>query len=772
MPRSSMGHRPISPPLVDSPVSDDATFSFIVPSIPRFTKPSALVSAQDVQQSSQASTPEGNTFGVGSPYSPSSIGSNQPRAHMTSHPLFAESPDGGNHLPSVTPSPNEAPSLPGRSLSTSDYFLPHPYVPSPNFPCHDFSVSVPQEVALFSRTSALHMHRRSGSSTTDRRLSEPILALTSPFLMAIDTSATRLAGVFSAHPDLNEGPNPFKSPPPVGSDGSWALSVALGPDSDGDDQDVFTSFPGGHGGRSTGAARNALAARLSNLSAGEPPHAPSYTPGRVSGFVPPQDDSASTVVPASSTLSGGQPHVPTSSLSYPRVPLASSAADPSLSPGEGIPDTSRTYSFVPLPGNNVKKRPRRRYDEIERLYKCSFILPSVCHHHFASASMSLTDRRAWQLVKNVPRHTGRSITSTPISRCRGMARSVVQMVSPYLDRYLRSTNMSRLVEFKELRKQWRKAKKDAETLGMGASPERSMYGGPAPSDPRRVPRPALGLQIPSSYDPSAPSPAGVGPYTPITPTHPYGVSADTAQVVYPQSTIPTGLGFAVPNVPSSSLVPSGSYDTSSHHDPGHRSPVIEGSSAWSSPLSSRYSLGRYSQVARLSGQQRSLSDYTRHQPLEEPAPAGQQDYGQQIAAAYASASQYTGSYGVYSPSMPASTSAQRYPTSSGVAPTETYLPSNYFLGSQPAPSDTQESSPTQEELSHYAARSTLLTPLPGYQPPPPEPNLPEAVSTTAYASAVPRTAGLSAVPALMHGAWREASDSSGDVVAHQARRHP
>lgn len=32
--------------------------------------------------------------------------------------------------------------------------------------------------------------------------------------------------------------------------------------------------------------------------------------------------------------------------------------------------SSKTYSFVALPGNTVKKRPRRRYDEIERLYQC------------------------------------------------------------------------------------------------------------------------------------------------------------------------------------------------------------------------------------------------------------------------------------------------------------------------------------------------------------------------------------------------------------------
>ena len=41
------------------------------------------------------------------------------------------------------------------------------------------------------------------------------------------------------------------------------------------------------------------------------------------------------------------------------------AAPPDLS-------VSKTYSFVSLPGNAVRKRPRRRYDEIERLYHCSW----------------------------------------------------------------------------------------------------------------------------------------------------------------------------------------------------------------------------------------------------------------------------------------------------------------------------------------------------------------------------------------------------------------
>ncbi|KAF9560938.1 hypothetical protein BGW38_009026, partial [Lunasporangiospora selenospora] len=39
--------------------------------------------------------------------------------------------------------------------------------------------------------------------------------------------------------------------------------------------------------------------------------------------------------------------------------------------GEG-PGGSKVYSFVPLSGVHTKKRPRRRFDEIERLYVCNW----------------------------------------------------------------------------------------------------------------------------------------------------------------------------------------------------------------------------------------------------------------------------------------------------------------------------------------------------------------------------------------------------------------
>ena len=62
------------------------------------------------------------------------------------------------------------------------------------------------------------------------------------------------------------------------------------------------------------------------------------------------------------------------SSSAPLSPSRSIPLQRSLSNSHGAGDSidRKTYSFVALPGNAVKKRPRRRYDEIERLYQCSW----------------------------------------------------------------------------------------------------------------------------------------------------------------------------------------------------------------------------------------------------------------------------------------------------------------------------------------------------------------------------------------------------------------
>ncbi|KAG8927934.1 hypothetical protein FRC01_006708 [Tulasnella sp. 417] len=68
------------------------------------------------------------------------------------------------------------------------------------------------------------------------------------------------------------------------------------------------------------------------------------------------------------------PSPPTDSitLTAPNVPYHPRIHYPISSPGSSDQPSSRQYSFVSLPGNAMRKRPRRKFDEIERLYSCSF----------------------------------------------------------------------------------------------------------------------------------------------------------------------------------------------------------------------------------------------------------------------------------------------------------------------------------------------------------------------------------------------------------------
>ena len=107
--------------------------------------------------------------------------------------------------------------------------------------------------------------------------------------------------------------------------------------------------------------------------------------------------------------------------------------------GESI--DRKTYSFVALPGNSVKKRPRRRYDEIERLYQCSW---PDCNKSYGTLN-----------------HLNAHVSMQK----HGLKRSPSGWFF-WLVFYFKKTICSdQLVEFKELRKQWRKAKKEAEAAG-------------------------------------------------------------------------------------------------------------------------------------------------------------------------------------------------------------------------------------------------------------------------------------------------------------------
>ncbi|KAI0364715.1 hypothetical protein BV20DRAFT_902457, partial [Pilatotrama ljubarskyi] len=132
---------------------------------------------------------------------------------------------------------------------------------------------------------------------------------------------------------------------------------------------------------------------------------------------------AASAASGSDVSATGLPSPPLQSRPSPSRPPAQLTARPPQphSIGTSTPRTAgngKTYSFVSLPGNAVKKRPRRRYDEIERLYQCSWPGCTKAYGTLNHLNAHVTMQRHGQK---------------------------------------RSPN-----EFKELRKQWRQQKKEQE----------------------------------------------------------------------------------------------------------------------------------------------------------------------------------------------------------------------------------------------------------------------------------------------------------------------
>ncbi|TKA71138.1 hypothetical protein B0A49_02881 [Cryomyces minteri] len=111
---------------------------------------------------------------------------------------------------------------------------------------------------------------------------------------------------------------------------------------------------------------------------------PSYPPhGQYSPYPPQQHDMAHYAgQPGTPQMYGrpewgghyppGPPHMP----QYGHPPSSSAGAPPMAAqvprPPAGGHPLSTVYSFVPIPGAQQHKRPRRRYEEIERMYKCGW----------------------------------------------------------------------------------------------------------------------------------------------------------------------------------------------------------------------------------------------------------------------------------------------------------------------------------------------------------------------------------------------------------------
>lgn len=169
---------------------------------------------------------------------------------------------------------------------------------------------------------------------------------------------------------------------------------------------------------------------------------------------------------------------------FPNLDYASQSPSPTLgypyalrdndppSPSSDSPTSpsSKTYSFVSLPGNAVKKRPRRRYDEIERLYQCSYPDCTKAYGTLNHLNAHVTmQKHGPKRSPNGKQFIQLSITTPPHHS-----------------------------EFKELRKQWRKAKKDSEAAISAA--QSSQMPLPAYQPIRRA---SMGVVDPYAYNQSS-----------------------------------------------------------------------------------------------------------------------------------------------------------------------------------------------------------------------------------------------------------------------------
>ncbi|KAJ5046685.1 uncharacterized protein L3040_003918 [Drepanopeziza brunnea f. sp. 'multigermtubi'] len=151
-------------------------------------------------------------------------------------------------------------------------------------------------------------------------------------------------------------------------------------------------------------------------------------------------------------------------------PVSGAQTPTSAAPSGARP--GQVYSFVPIPGAQQHKRPRRRYEEIERMYKCGW---NGCEKAYGTLN-----------------HLNAHVTM----QSHGQKRTPE--------------------EFKEIRKEWKARKKEEET--QRKQEDDRARAAVAPSDqgsdaaPAGYQQPGRSVQLPPiGYQPGAPVP---GPYPP------------------------------------------------------------------------------------------------------------------------------------------------------------------------------------------------------------------------------------------------------------------
>jgi len=139
---------------------------------------------------------------------------------------------------------------------------------------------------------------------------------------------------------------------------------------------IQRSYADGQQSRYPAAAQSNMA-QTSNPSIAQ--SSPSYPPPHNYSPYPPQHDMPQYA--GQPMTSYGRPEWAgqySSPMGYGHSPATTGGAAPNMAahaiprPPAGGHPLSTVYSFVPIPGAQQHKRPRRRYEEIERMYKCGW----------------------------------------------------------------------------------------------------------------------------------------------------------------------------------------------------------------------------------------------------------------------------------------------------------------------------------------------------------------------------------------------------------------
>ncbi|KAI4727738.1 hypothetical protein E4T49_04488 [Aureobasidium sp. EXF-10728] len=194
-------------------------------------------------------------------------------------------------------------------------------------------------------------------------------------------------------------------------------------------------------------------------------------------------------------------------------------------PGGGHP-MSTVYSFVPIPGAQQHKRPRRRYEEIERMYKCGW---NGCEKAYGTlnhlnAHVTMQSHGAKRTPEaHAPRNTSCTWKNRANSSC---------------------------LEFKEIRKEWKAKKKEEENARKQEEERQRQEAGRAaqeagtPTQPAPAQYPQQHMMPPQPMSSAQLPPIGYAPAAPPTPQQytPSQQQVDGAQS-YPAGQMYTNGGY-------------------------------------------------------------------------------------------------------------------------------------------------------------------------------------------------------------------------------------